>query len=498
VNYINLATAKSFDRANEVGVRKVMGALKVQLTYQFILESFLVNLFAAVIALVTVRLLWPVFSGLSGREIPLDYILQKDFWVLLLLLFTGGTILSGFYPAIVLSSFKPVSVLKGKVMRSSQGGILRKSLVVFQFVASIVLIIGSAIVYQQLSFMQNQNLGIDINQTLVIRAPGVTDSTYAQKMESFKAEALRLAGIKTMSASTNVPGDEIFWASGIRRFNGGPESSIAGYTVGIDHDYIPSFNLKLAAGRGFDIDHTNERKSMILNRAMAEALDFDDPQAAIGEKVIQGDTFEVVGVLENYHQMSLKEAVTPLVFRFTPGSSNFFAFKIETQNYKDILTSLKEPWETFFPGNPIDYFFLDQFFGRQYKSDKQFGQLFSLFTLLAIFIACLGLFGLASFMTLQRTKEIGIRKVLGSSPSKIVLLLSKGFIQLVLIANVIAWPLAWWIMSTWLEDFPYRIEINPLLFLLAGVAVLIIAFLSVGFQTLKASLVDPAKTLKYE
>jgi putative ABC transport system permease protein len=196
--------------------------------------------------------------------------------------------------------------------------------------------------------------------------------------------------------------------------------------------------------------------------------------------------------------MSLKEAVTPLVFRFTPGASNFFAFKIESENYKDILASLKEPWETFFPGNPIDYFFLDQFFSRQYKGDKQFGQLFSLFTLLAIFIACLGLFGLASFMTLQRTKEIGIRKVLGSSPSNIVLLLSKGFIQLVLIANVVAWPLAWWIMSTWLEDFPYRIEINPLLFLLAGAAVLIIAFLSVGFQTLKASLVDPAKTLKYE
>ena len=232
--------------------------------------------------------------------------------------------------------------------------------------------------------------------------------------------------------------------------------------------------------------------------AMAEAIDFDDPQAAIGEKVIQGDTLEIVGILENYHQMSLKEAVAPLVFRFTPDFSNFFALKIDNENYKRILTSLEEPWQSIFPTNPMDYFFLDQFYNRQYDSDRQFSQIFNLFTLLTIFIACLGLFGLASFMTVQRTKEIGIRKVLGSSSAGIVLLLSRGFIQLVLIANVIAWPLSWWIMNTWLESFPYRIEINPLLFLLAGLAVVVIAFFSVGFQTLKASLANPATTLKYE
>jgi putative ABC transport system permease protein len=498
VNYINLATAKSFDRANEVGVRKVMGAEKKQLMYQFIFEAFLVNLFAAVIAMVAVRLAWPYFSELSGRAIPLDYMLEKDFWISLTALFAAGTILSGFYPAIVLSSFRPVAVLKGKVMRTSHGSFLRKSLVVFQFVASVVLISGSIVVYQQLSFMRSQELGVDIRQTLVIKAPGVTDSTYAQKMETFKAEALRVAGIKNMTASTNVPGDEIFWASGIRRLTSGPESSISGYTVGIDHDYISSFDLKLAAGRGFDLEHTNERNSLILNRAMAEALDFDDPETALGEKVIQGDTFEIVGVLENYHQMSLKEAVTPLVFRFTPDFSNFYAFKVEHKNYKDILASLEEPWKSIFPGNPMDYFFLDQFFNRQYEHDQQFSRIFGLFTLLTIFIACLGLFGLASFMTIQRTKEIGIRKVLGSTNANIILLLSKGFIQLVIIANLIAWPLAWWGMNMWLESFPYRIAINPLLFLLAGGAVVVIAFLSVGFQTLKAALVNPASTLKYE
>jgi putative ABC transport system permease protein len=499
VNYINLATAKSFDRANEVGVRKAMGAQKNQLMYQFLAESFLVNLIAALIAVIAVRALWPFFSDLSGRKIPLAFMLQKDFWILLIALFTAGTMLAGFYPAIILSSFKPVAVLKGKVMRTSQGNVLRKSLVVFQFVASVVLISGSIIVYQQLSFMRNQQLGIDINQTLVLKGPGAVDSTYAQKMESFKSEALRVAGVKNMSASTNVPGDEIFWASGIKRLVGGPESNISGYTVGIDQDYIKSFDLKLAAGRSFDREHTNDRRSVILNRAMAEALDFKDPAAAIGEKVKHGrDTLEIVGILENYHQMSLKEAVSPLVFRFTPQFSNFYAFKIEGDDYKGILASLEEPWKTFFPGNPMDYFFLDQFFNRQYESDKQFGRIFSLFTLLAIFIACLGLFGLASFLTMQRTKEIGIRKVLGSSASHIVLLLSKGFIQLVLIANLIAWPLAYYIMDNWLQSFPYRIQINPLLFLFAGSGVVLIAFFSVGFQTLKAALINPAQTLKYE
>jgi putative ABC transport system permease protein len=498
VNYINLATAKSFSRANEVGVRKVMGAMKNQLINQFLAESFLVNLFAAIISVLAVRLVWPLFADLSGREIPLDYMLQKDFWILLLVLFAGGTILSGFYPAIILSSFRPVQVLKGKVLGTAHGTISRKALVVFQFAASVVLISGSVIVYQQLRFMRSQDLGVDINKTLVIKAPGITDSTYVAKIGSFKAEALRIAGISSVSASTNVPGDEIFWAGGIRRLVGGPENSISGYTVGIDEDYIRSFNLKLVAGRSFDLDHPNDRKSVILNRGMAEALDFKDPASAIGEKVIQGDTLEIVGVLENYHQMSLKEAVAPLVFQYTPNFSSFIAFKVENENYQEILASLEDPWKTFFPGNPIDYFFLDQFFNRQYESDRQFGQIFSLFTLLAIFIACLGLFGLASFMTVQRTKEIGIRKVMGSSPANIVLLLSKGFIVLVIIANVIAWPLAWWLMNEWLQSFPYRIGIDPLLFLLAGAAVVVIAFISVGVQTLKASLLDPAKTLKYE
>jgi putative ABC transport system permease protein len=499
VNYINLATAKSFERANEVGVRKVMGAQKDQLMKQFLSEAFLVNLLAATISVLAVRLLWPVFSDLSGRRIPLEYLIQPDFWLLVTGLFFVGSILAGFYPALVLSGFKPVSVLKGKVMRDPRGNFLRKGLVIFQFVSSVVLISGSIIVYQQLQFMRGQNLGVDINQTLVIKGPGVVvDSLFKNALEGMKAEVLRIPGVKNMTGSSNVPGDEIFWANGIRRLTANSQANISGYIVGMDHDYVDAFGLKVIEGRNFD-PTTNGKKSVILNRAMSAALDFKDPKSAIGEKVIQGrDTMEIIGVLENYHQMSLKEQVTPLVYRYTPQFAQFLSFKLETSNYQNVLSQLQTVWETHFPGNPMDHFFLDQFFNRQYDQDKRFGQIFSLFTVLAIFVACLGLFGLASFMTLQRTKEIGIRKALGSTSSQVILLLSKGFIQLVLIANLIAWPLAWYIMNNWLQTFPYRISINPILFVLAGLGVVIIAFASVGLQTFKSARVNPAVTLKNE
>ncbi|GHN03253.1 ABC transporter permease [Cytophagales bacterium WSM2-2] len=497
VNYINLATAKSFDRANEVGVRKVMGAQKGQLIYQFLSESFLVNLLATSLAILIVRLAWPAFSALSGREVPLSFMMQTDFWTLVGLLFAGGAVLSGFYPAIILSSFKPVSVLKGKVMRTAQGNVLRKSLVVFQFVSSIVLIIGSIVVYQQLNFMNKQDLGIDINKTLVIKGPGAVDSLYNKNFESFKTEALRISGVKNMTASSNVPGDEIFWTRGIKRLSGGPESRYTTYIAGIDEDYVSSYDLKILAGRNFSKDFKSDRKAIILNQSLMKQLEFKTPQEAIGQKVNLGDTLEIIGILEDYHQMSLKNSVTPIAFR-SVNTSSFYSFKIEGDNHKAVLAAIEGPWKTFFPGNPIDYFFLDQFFNRQYKSDIQFANVFTIFTGLAIFVACMGLFGLASFMTIQRTKEIGVRKVLGSSVTGIVILLSRGFVQLVLVANLIAWPLAWWVMDRWLGTFPYRIDINPFVFVGAGLAVVVIAFLSVGFQTLKSARVNPAQTLKYE
>ncbi len=498
VNYINLSTAKSFERAQEVGIRKVMGAYNAQLRNQFIAESILINLFAMLIAILVVIVSWPFFSSMTGRAIPFSLLYEPTFWILAGGLFLAGALLSGFYPAWVLSSFKPAVVLKGKLSATGQGALMRKGLVVFQFFASVILISGTLIVSSQLDFMKNQDLGINILKTMVIEGPGVTDSLYTQKLESFKTETLRISGISSMTASSNVPGNEIFWTRGIRRLSGGPESSITVYNVGIDHDYIPSFDLKVLAGRNFSKDFPSDNQGILLNRSLATAIEYIDPEEAIGEKVVLGgDTLEVVGVVDDYHQMSLKNNTAPIVMRLT-SSSSFFAFKIESENYQKILGEVKSSWDEFFPGNPYDYFFLDEFFNRQYDPDRQFGQVFGLFSMLAIFVSCLGLFGLASFMTAQRTKEIGIRKALGSTVPAISILLASGFVRLVIIGALIATPIAWVIMSTWLETFPYHININPLIFVVSGLIVIVIAVGSVGYQTIKAALASPADTLRYE
>lgn len=498
VNYINLSTAKSFERAREVGIRKVMGAYKSQLRNQFIAESILINLFAMVIAVGIVIVSWPFFSSLTGRTIPFSLVYEPAFWLLSGGLFLSGALLSGFYPAWVLSSFKPVIVLKGKLSATVQGALMRKGLVVFQFFASVVLISGTLIVSSQLDFMKNQDLGIDIYKTMVLEGPGVTDSLYAQKLESFKTETMRISGISSITASSNIPGNEIFWTNGIRRLSGGPESRITVYNIGIDYDYIPSFDLKILAGRNFSKDFPSDSEGILLNKSLAESIEYMEPEEAIGQKVILGgDTLEVLGVIDDYHQMSLKNNTAPIVMRLSDASS-FFALKIETSDYQQILGDVKIAWDEFFPGNPYDYFFLDDFFNRQYNPDRQFGQVFGLFSMLAIFVSCLGLFGLASFMTAQRTKEVGIRKALGSSVPGISILLASGFVRLVIIGALAATPIAWYIMSLWLETFPYHIDINPMIFVVSGLIVIIIAVGSVGYQTINAALASPAETLRYE
>lgn len=497
INYINLATARSLNRANEVGVRKVMGAFRRQLIGQFLTESFIMNVIGCILALVFVRLSWSWFSNLSGWDIPLEFIYSSEFWSIVAGLFLAGTILSGFYPAIVLSSFRPVVVLKGKLMKSSGGNILRKSLVIFQFAVSVFLIVGSIVVYRQLQFMKHQDLGMSINETLVLKGPGVTDSTYNIKFENFKNELLRIPGVKNIASATFVPGGEIFWTMNIRNATARSEDNFVVSSAGIDEDYLPSFGIEVVAGRNFSKSFPNDDKRVILNQTLSGLL-FKEPADAIGKVVIHGsDTLEVCGVVEDFHQMSLKDAVAPLAIRYG-NYERYYAIKLETSNYQATLSSIQEPWNTFFPGNPVDYFFLDQFFNKQYEKDDRFGEVFTLFTGLAIFIASLGLFGLASFMTIQRTREIGIRKVLGSSVEGIVVLLAKGFLQPVLIANLIAWPLAWWVMNQWLQTFPYRISVNPLYLVAAGSLVTLIAFVSVSSQTLKAAMSKPADTLKYE
>jgi putative ABC transport system permease protein len=500
VNYVNLATARSLNRANEVGVRKVVGAFRSQLVTQFIIESVILNVIAALLAIAIVVTSWSSFSALTGWNIPIDYLLRNEFWLLVSILFLLGALLSGFYPAIVLSSFKPVSVLKGKMIHSTGGNYLRKGLVVFQFVASVFLISGSLIVYQQLQYMKNKDLGLSIDQTLVLKGPEVVvDSLYKQNLEAFKTEVLRIPGIKGIAGSSNIPGVENYWTGGVKRLNGGSEGFNTMTHISFDYEFVPQYKIKVIAGRNFDQKFISDDKKLMINRSAAKELEFDDPASAIGEKIISGpDTLEVVGVLEDFHQMSLKTAIIPLVCRLRPQSGSFFSIKLETTNYKQVIAAIEKPYEASFPGNPLDYFFLDESFNRQYARDDRFGEVFTIFTGLAIFIASLGLVGLASFMAVQRTREIGIRKVLGSSASGIVVLLSKGFMQPVLIGIVIAFPLGWWLMDRWLQTFPYHTQLSLWVFAISGILVLIIAFISVSSQTLKAAMTKPAETLKHE
>lgn len=503
VNYINLATARSMKRANEVGIRKVVGAHKSQLIFQFLTESALLNFTALAAALVLVWVLWVPFFNMAGWHVPFSFLLEGNFILLIALLFVVGVFLSGFYPAMVLSSFKPVAVLKGKIIRSAGGALLRRSLVVIQFGVSIFLISGSIVVHQQVSYMRNQDLGVAIDNTLIIRQPTVYDSLYGQHIEGLRNDILNIAGVKSLAVTGNMPGDEIFWSSHVKRMSGGPEGDVIVSALVIDDGYIPTFSVKIEAGRNFSKERSNEDKNVLINESMMKMLQFADAKSAVGQKLkirqseSDYETFEVVGVVKDYHQLSLKSKIEPIVFRYW-NFAPYWAMKIHAGSEKAAVLQLQESWKTYFATAPLDYFFLDQFFDKQYEKDDRFGEVFNLFTLLAILLSCLGLFGLASFIAQQRTKEIGIRKVLGSTVVGIVTLLSRSFLAPVLIANLFAWPLVWWAMDQWLQGFPYHISINPVVLIVAGSVVVVIAFASVCTQTLRAATASPVKSLKYE
>ncbi|MEM8969138.1 MAG: ABC transporter permease [Bacteroidota bacterium] len=499
INYINLSTARATERANEVGVRKAVGAQRQQLVRQFLLEAFLINLIAILIAIILVVVGAQYLEVLTGRPIATMPWATAWFWVTLGVLLLISILLSGLYPAFMLSSFRPITVLRGKMHTSRQGMALRKGLVIFQFGASVALIAGTLIVFQQIDFMLKQDLGVNIDQTLVLEGPGIRDSLYSDNLNTFKEELLRESDIKSIAVGSNVPGEEIFWTNGIRRLSGGPESFTTLYNVGIDYDYVPTFELALVAGRNFSREFGTDPQGALINEATAKILEFDEPEEAINELVnLGGDTLKILGVLANYHQMSLKNEPAPMAFRLSPNASSFFAIKLQSDQISETIGTVQKTWQQMFPGNPMEYFFLDDFFNRQYQQDQRFGQIFSIFSILAIFIACLGLFGLASFTTVQRTKEIGVRKVLGASVSGIVSLLSIDFLKPVLLAGVLAIPIAYFLMRYWLQSYPFRINMVWWLFLIPLVLVLVIALLTVSYQTLRAATQNPVDSLRYE
>ena len=501
VNYINLATARAINRAKEVGIRKAIGSSRRQLVFQFLSESALLNGVALILSVIIVLVSIPGFNALSGQDLSFSLFLKRGFWLGLLGLYALGVFLSGLYPAFVLSGFKPIEVLKGKMVSSSSGNVLRKSLVVFQFAASLFLLIGTLVVFKQIQFMRRQSLGMNIDQTLVINKPLVgRDSTYLQRMTAFKQQLQNQTGIADATVSTSIPGEPVDWNAGGIKLVGADESTQKQYRViGVDYDFIKIYGLKLIAGRAFSKDYGDDVHNVIYNRSAVELLGFHQPEEAIGKRIdFWGEQYTISGVVENFHQQSLREAFEPLIIRLIPDVSGYLSIKTTSQGSSKAIASIKSLWQQFFPGNTFDYFFLDDHFDQQYKADQRFGQTFLLFTILAILVACMGLFGLASFTTLQRTKEIGIRKVLGASVADILRLLYREFALLVLIAFLVATPIALISVSKWLQGYAFRTSIHWTYLVLPFVVIIIISLVTVSFQSIKAAIANPVKSLRTE
>ncbi|HVW13042.1 MAG TPA: ABC transporter permease [Mucilaginibacter sp.] len=508
VNYINLATARASERAMEVGVRKVTGATKGQLIRQFLTESFIINLMALTIAVILAVLFQPVFNTLVNQQLVLNNLFQKGLggYMIstgLVAVVLAGIFISGFYPAFVLSSFKPILVLKGKYSSSKKGIILRKGLVIGQFAITIVLIIGSLIVYRQIKYMSNQKLGVNLDQVVVINGPQfTTPDTADTRAKAFLAEVKQISTVKNAATSFWVPGNETGRNFDIQDFHN-PNTHYTMRFNGISTEYIPTYGMTLVAGRNFSPSDYAKRyqdlHSTILNVSATKLLGFSSPQAAVGQIMAKSNSkWTIIGVVADSHQKSLRYAIEPTFFRPQLSIGSQISVKMNTSNPTQTIAAIKAVYEKFYPGNIFDFAFLDQRYNEQYKNDALFGEAFGLFGGFAIFIASLGLLGLSLFSTLQRTKEIGVRKVLGASVSSIVLLLSKDFIKLVIVAIVIATPIAWYILHHWLQDFAYHITISWWVFVLSGIVAIVIALTTISFQAIRAATVNPVKSLRSE
>jgi putative ABC transport system permease protein len=499
INFMNLSTARSANRAKEVGIRKALGSYRSHLIYQFLAESTLVTCIAFVVALVMGILLLPLFNDLAGKEMSLS-LADKPWLIPLLLLLTIVTgLLAGSYPAFYLSAFEPIQVLKGKLSRGAKDSSLRSSLVVFQFLASVFLIFCTIIIYQQLTYIQTKQLGFNKEQVLIINDAG----NLGTGIETFKTEVLRMPEIKSGTVSGYLPvpswrSDNPFFPEGEVR----QDRAVSMQSWDVDYDYVRTMGMEMKLGRDFDRKFLTDSSAIILNESAAKLFGYTDP---VGKKISalvdlnakQTREYTIIGVVKNFNFESLRKNIGALGLRLgkAPGS---VSFRLTTENLPAVISKIEANWHTIAPNQPFSYQFMDEAFANVYNNEQRIGKIFITFAALAIFIACLGLFGLATYTTEQRTKEIGIRKVLGASTSGIVALLSKDFLKLILIANGIAFPLAWWAMNSWLSDFAYKITIEWWVFVVAGLLAVVVALATISFQAIKAALADPVKSLRSE
>lgn len=518
VNYVNLATARALDRAKEVGVRKVLGSSKPSLIRQFMMESFLLNFLALVLTITCIQGVLPAFNNLAGVNLSFNIFNDSSLLIQLLIIFVVGSIASGLYPSLVLSSYKPLVVITGKLKDSKRGVFLRKGLVVFQFLITMILLVGTMTIYQQVSHMRNMDLGVNMDRTVVINRPLVSDSDSIQVIKStaFRSELSRLSQVAGVTFAETIPGqgtNDMNTTTGF--FN--PETqegkNINFYFFRVDDQFTQTFGIDIVAGRAFNgpietpfEDNPNMYNAMIINETARRALGFDTNEEAVNARVSRwGRIFNVTGVMKDYHHHSLKSGLDPIVIFYDKRgySATYYNVKINgstngKNEYANSVSSIEQAFKSIYPESEFDYFFMDENFNNQYRADQQFGTVFTLFAGITIFVALLGLFGLVLFEVQQRIKEIGIRKVLGASPVGIVQMLSSSFMKLVFISILMALPLSYFGMDQWLNGYAYRIDMNALLFLIPALALVGVALLTITLQSAKAANQNPVKALRYE
>ena len=495
INYMNLSTARSLERAKEVGVRKVMGAFRRQLTIQFLAESLLLTFVSILVAILAINAIMPFFNYLSQKQLIFNIFNDYELLLTYAMLLFGVTLMAGFYPALALSGFSPVAVLRGRFRNSSQGARLRRVLVIFQFSISIILIVGTIVIHKQLDYVQNKNLGY--NSEHIISLP--FDEVIETKLDYFKTELTTYPEIKYITATSELPSKVTFETT--FAITEDKENRQLMRAIGVEKDFIPTMGLQLLAGEGFTASNVKGEYAFTINEEVCNFFGWNISEA-VGQRmqIWGGEWGTVVGVVKNFHFSSMHESIKPLVIfaNEEPPLARNVLIRTNGDDMNKTIALLETFWVKTFDHRPFEYYFLDGSFDRLYKTEARLGQLFSTFATLAIVIGCLGLLGLMSYTAFQRSKEIGIRKVMGASATNIVILITKSFSKQVIIALIIALPLAYWIMERWLEGFAYRIDISWDILLLAGIGTIFVALVTVGYNVLSASRRNPVDTLRVE
>jgi putative ABC transport system permease protein len=503
-NYVNLSIVKSMDRAKETALRKTIGADRIQLIKQHLLESFFINVIAVMIAVVCIVSINLIFVRLLGKQILFNEFTGVNLLLIIITFLIGGTLLSGIYPALILSSIKPLDLFRKRLSLGINNTTSRNILLGFQFATAIILLTITFVVYRQISFMQNQNLGVNIDRVLYMRSPYtmIQKPQRLDRLQSFKSELQKINGVKNFATSSSIPGCENLWRiNNVRKSGSAPNSMKNISLMVMDEEFISTLGLKIISGRNFFPNETSQR-SVILNQKATNLLGYKKAGSAVNEFLqVNNEQFRIVGVIADYHHEYLKKDIQPTIFMYGFNwllDVGYYSVRINSTNITATLNDIKRTWSTMYPEEPFDYFFLDQTFQKQYEADKQFGTIFSSFSVISLLLTCFGLFALTSFNAIKRKKEVGIRKVLGASIPNIFYLLNKEYIMLFVISYVISLPVCIYTSEMWLQNYTYRINLDWVLLVIPLIAIMLIIITAMSYQAIKAATANPVESLRYE